>query len=92
MMAAAITGAHHGHIMLLALTTALANAPTSAAPSLVQPKHLNCPSHVIHITQPATPHYIPHEVTPTRSAYAHTTPCCGVRPPEPLLHKKYLAE
>ena len=68
------TDAHHSHAIPLALTTALANAPTSAAPSSVQPRQLNRPSHIIHSTRPATPHSGPRKVTSETSVYAHSNP------------------
>ena len=87
------TGARHGCAMPLALTTALANAPASAAPRSVQPRQLDRPSHVIHSTRPVTPHSSPREVTPATSVYARATPAVvEYARPKPLLRNNYLAD
>ena len=92
-LAPATTDSHHCHAIPLALTTALANAPASAAPSSVQPRHLNRPSHVIHSTRPTTTHSGQREVTPETSAYAHTTPIVvEYTRSKPLLRNNYLAD
>ena len=89
----ATTDAHHSHAMLLALTMALANAPVLTAPSSVQPRQINRSSPVIHSTRPATPHSVPHKVTPSTSAYAHATPVMvEYARPNPLLRNDYLAD
>ena len=92
-LAPTTTGAHHGYTMPLALTTALTNAPALAAPRSVQPRQLNRPSHVIHITWPETPHYGPHKFTPVTSAYAHATPIVvKYARPKLLLYNDYLTD
>ena len=89
----ALTGAHHGHATPMALTTALTNAPALAAPNSVHPRQLDLPSHVIHSTQPATPHSVPCEVTPGTSMYTHATPVIvEYACPKPLLRNDYLAD
>ena len=74
MLAPSKTDVHHVHAIPLALIMDLANSPASAVPSLVQPRQLNSPSHVIHSTRPAMPHSGPPHVMPATSAYAHATP------------------
>ena len=73
-LAPATTGAHHGHATALALTTALANSPASAAPSSVQLRQLNRPSHFIHSTWTTRGH------TGDVRVRAHDPRRCGVCP------------
>ena len=87
------TGAHHGHTTPLDLTTATTNEPSSAAPSSVQLRQFDRPSHVIHSTRPAMPQYGLHAITLATSAYAHTIPIVvEYACPEPLLCNNYLTD